>query len=214
MVLNKGIARTVLFFAYLCEMINNVIEISNRNTEKARQIVKEARITEIWNSVGAEVRQVGSLRMGLLVKHRDIDFHIYSDKLDIAESFAAITKLAQNSAVKRIEYTNLIDTEEACIEWHAWYLYDNELWQFDMIHILKGSRYDGYFENVADRISAVLTPETKNTILTLKYETPETEKIMGIEYYYAVIEGGVRNYAEFTEWREKHPANGILEWIP
>ena len=83
-----------------------------------------------------------------------------------------------------------------------------------MIHIRKGSRYDGYFEHVAERISAVLTEETRNTILQLKYETPETEKIMGVEYYQAVLQDGVRDYAEFKAWREAHPVTGVLEWIP
>ena len=49
---------------------------------------------------------------------------------------------------------------------------DNELWQIDMIHIVKGSRYDGYFEKMAERITAVLTDETRQAILKLKYETP------------------------------------------
>ena len=60
---------------------------------------------------------------------------------------------------------------------------DNELWQIDMIHIVKGSRYDGYFEKMAERITAVLTDETRQAILKLKYETPDTVKIMGVEYY-------------------------------
>ena len=53
--------------------------------------------------------------------------------------------------------------------------------QIDMIHIRKGSRYDGYFEKVAERISSVLTDEIKRTILQLKNETPESEKIMRSE---------------------------------
>ena len=75
-------------------------------------------------------------------------------------------------------------------------------------------RYDGYFENVADRILAVLTEDTRHAILNLKYETPETEKIMGIEYYQAVIQAGVRTYAEFEEWRKLHPVTGVVEWLP
>jgi len=59
---------------------------------------------------------------------------------------------------------------------------------------LKGSYYDGYFEQVAERISAVLTPEIRETILKLKYETPDTEEIMGIEYYQAVIQDGIHDY--------------------
>ena len=50
---------------------------------------------------------------------------------------------------------------------------------------------------MAERISAVLTDEMRLAILKLKYETPDTEKIMGVEYYQAVIQDGVRSYPEF-----------------
>lgn len=193
----------------------DITEEAEKNSQKAWEVIKDTDIVNIWKSVGAEINLVGSLNMGLFMKHRDVDFHIYTPTLDIANSFKAMAKLAENPSVKKIEYTNLIDTEECCIEWHAWYLSrENELWQLDMIHILKGSRYDGYFERMAERIKAVLTDETKNAILKLKNETPETEKIMGIEYYQAVIRDGVRSYPEFTEWRKQHPVTGVIEWIP
>ena len=66
----------------------------------------------------------------------------------------------------------------------------------DMIHIREGSRYDGYFEKVAQRISEIMTDEIRETILRLKYETPETEKIIGVEYYQAVLRDGVRIIAD------------------
>ena len=69
-------------------------------------------------------------------------------------------------------------------------------------------------EMVADRIAAVLTDRTRETILRLKYETPEAEKIMGIEYYQAVLRDGVGTYTEFEAWRAAHPVTGILEWMP
>ena len=126
-----------------------------------------------------------------------------------------MTKLAQHPRIKRIEYGNLIDTDEKCIEWHAWYEDEcKNLWQLDMIHIEKGSTYDGYFEKVAERISALLTEDTRQAILRLKYETPETEKIMGILYYKAVIQGGVRTYTEFAEWIKSNPTDGVIEWMP
>ena len=78
-----------------------------------------------------------------------------------------------------------------------------------MIHILKGSYYDGYFEQVAERILAVLTPEIRETILRLKYETPDTEEIMGIEYYQAVIQDGIHDYAAFQNWRKTTPRTGL-----
>lgn len=182
---------------------------------RAWEIIRETRLMEIWQSIGAEVRLVGSLRCGLLARHRDIDLHIYSAPLHPSDSFAAMARLAIHPAVEHIECRNLLSTDEACIEWHALYRdRDNDLWQIDMIHIRKGSRYDGYFERVADRIAAALTPETRRTILRLKFETPDEVKIAGIEYYRAVLEGGIRTYGEFLDWRQRHPLTGIDEWMP
>lgn len=193
----------------------NILELTKRNQQKAWEIIEDTRIVRIWEGIGAKVNLVGSLRTGLLMKHRDIDFHIYTSPLDLSASFRAMAELAENTSVKKIEYTNLLHTAEACIEWHAWYQdMEGELWQMDMIHIQEGSRYDGYFERVAERISAVLTDEMRLAILKLKYETPDTEKIMGVEYYQAVIQDGVRSYPEFEEWRRLHPAVGVVEWMP
>lgn len=193
----------------------DILELAKRNQQKAWEIIEDTRIVRIWEGMGAKVNLVGSLRTGLLMKHRDIDFHIYTSPLDLSASFRAMAELAENTSIKKIEYTNLLHTAEACIEWHAWYQdMEGELWQMDMIHIQEGSRYDGYFERVAERISAVLTDEMRLAILKLKYETPDTEKIMGVEYYQAVIQDGVRSYPEFEEWRRLHPAVGVVEWVP
>ena len=193
----------------------NIFELAKRNQQKAWEIIEDTRIVRIWEGIGAKVNLVGSLRTGLLMKHRDIDFHICTSPLDLSASFRAMAELAENTSVKKIEYTNLLHTAEACIEWHAWYQdMEGELWQMDMIHIQEGSRYDGYFERVAERISAVLTDEMRLAILKLKYETPDTEKIMGVEYYQAVIQDGVRSYPEFEEWRRLHPVVDVVEWMP
>ena len=195
--------------------MEHILELAEKNQREAWEVIRKTDIMNIWKSVGAEINLVGSLNMGLLVKNRDVDFHIYSSPLTPAGSFMAMAKLAENTSVKKIECVNLLHTVEACVEWHAWYQdSDNALWQIDMIHIRKGSRYDGYFEKVAERISSVLTDEIKRTILQLKNETPESEKIMGVEYYQAVIRDGVRTYAGFEEWRKEHPVGGVLEWMP
>lgn len=191
------------------------IDIATRNQQKAWKIVEDIRIVPIWENVGAKVNLVGSLKTGLLMKHRDIDFHIYTSPLNLSDSFRAMARLAENTSIKRIECINLLHTVEECIEWHAWYQdTESELWQIDIIHIRKGSRYDGYFEKVAERISTVMTEEMRQTILKLKYETQETEKIMGIEYYQAVIRDGVHSFPEFEEWRKLHPVTGVMEWMP
>ena len=126
-----------------------------------------------------------------------------------------MARIAENPHIEHIECRNSINTDERCIEWHAFYRdEDNDIWQIDMIHIERGSRYDGYFEHVADRISELLTDEMRSTILRLKYETPDTEKIAGIEYYRAVIDGGVATYDELSAYRRLHPLNGVDDWIP
>lgn len=196
-------------------MQERLIEIAQTNQQRAHEIIQELNLIPLWASINVEAHLVGSLRMGLLMKHLDIDLHLYSDPVSLADDFRIIARLAQNHRIKQIEYANLLDTEEACLEWHLHYEDPlNQMWQIDMIHILKGSRYDSYFEQMADRIVAALTDETRHTILQLKYETPESEKIMGIEYYQAVLRDGVKNYVEFETWRRQHPVTGIITWMP
>ena len=196
-------------------MTNDIIALSEQMLRRAHCIVRRLGIEEAWKTIDAEPHLVGSVSMGLLMKHRDIDYHIYSPVLCIEESFAAVACIAAHDGVEQLSYANLVHTDEACIEWHISYRDEwDELWQIDMIHILRGSRYDGYFERQAARIVAALTPERREAILRLKYETPAEAKIIGVEYYRAVIEGGVRDYAAFEAWRRQHPVTGIMEWMP
>lgn len=193
----------------------NIEALAERNQARAREVIADSGVIAAWEAIGAKVNPVGSLPSGLLMTHRDIDFHIYTDSLDVEESFSVITRICRNPAVTHMEFRNLSATVERCLEWHVWISdRDGDEWQIDMIQILRGSAYDGYFERVAERIKAVLTPETRRAILELKYATPEAEKIMGIEYYHAVIGGGVRTWDEFTAWRAAHPVTEIVEWCP
>lgn len=197
-------------------MTDSELLIKSENMQRrAWDIIRRLRLMEIWADAGAEAHVVGSLAMGLMMTHRDIDLHVYSSPLTVEGSFAAMARLAEDAAVKKIECRNLLDTDEACIEWHAWYDdgQDGE-WQIDIIHILKGSRYDGYFERMAERVKAALTDDTRLAILRLKARTPENEHVMGVEYYQAVLRDGVRTKADFMRWRAEHPVNGVMEWMP
>ena len=173
---------------------------------RAREVVRRSRVREAWEAIGTTVRPVGSMATGLMMKHRDVDFHIYTDALDPAESFRSVSAICADPHVSQLEYRNLADTDEACLEWHVLYDLDGESWQIDMIQIRKGSRFDGHFERVAERINAVLTPETRDAILRLKYLTPDAEHIPGIAYYHAVLADGVRTWSEFTAWLREHNA--------
>ena len=192
-----------------------ILEKASLMQQRAWNVIEETKVIEIWQSIGATINLVGSLKTGLILNHRDIDFHIYTDPFKLSESFSAIAQLAENPRIKTINYGNLIDAEDRCLEWHAFYEdKDGDSWQIDMIHILNDSSYVGYFEKVAQRISNVLTDETREAILTVKDSLSPDEKVMGIQIYQAVIEGGVRDINAFRQWKEENPEEGIIEWMP
>ena len=125
----------------------NVLELAERNQQKAWEIIEDTHIIQIWEGIGAKVNLVGSLRTGLLMKHRDIDFHIYTSPLDLSASFRVMAELAENMSIKKIEYTNLLHTAEACIEWHAWYKDNGRRTLANGYDSYpRSSRYDGYLK--------------------------------------------------------------------
>ncbi|WP_020589024.1 hypothetical protein [Desulfobacter curvatus] len=195
--------------------MQHIFEISESMQKDAWQVINDTNIIEIWSSIGATINLVGSLKMGLLINNRDIDFHIYTTPFNLSDSFSAMARLAENKQIKTISYGNLLDAEDQCIEWHAFYEdKDGHSWQIDMIHILNESAYAGYFEKVAERISAVLTPETRANILRIKNSIPIEKKVMGIQVYKAVIEHGIQDIDSFWQWREQNPDEGIITWMP
>lgn len=183
--------------------------------DRAEQIIDDTQILNIWQGIGAEINLVGSLAMDLMMDHHDIDYHIYTDPFNLSDSFRAVALLAEHPCIRRITFTNLLDAEDACVEWHATYQNeDEEEWVIDMIHILKNSQYAGYFERVAERIKELLTDETRTAILDIKNSVPKDRKVMGIRIYRAVLEGGVRDLKGFTNWEKEHPNDGIELWMP
>mgnify|MGYP006896727782 CR=1 FL=1 len=193
---------------------SELLAFSESRQRRAWDIVRRSRLMEIWLTPGRKPcgRLVGDGTYDDAPRHRPACLLLAADRRG---SFAAMARLAEDAAVKKIECRNLLDTDEACIEWHAWYDdgQDGE-WQIDIIHILKGSRYDGYFERMAERVKAALTDDTRLAILRLKAGTPENEHVMGVEYYQAVLRDGVRTMADFKRWRAEHPVNGVMEWMP
>ncbi len=194
-------------------MTEKYIEKSQKNQKRAWEIVRKARLVPLWEAIGAKVNLVGSLKIGVLAKHLDIDFHIYTPELNLGISFDVIAQIAENLNAQSCQFVNLAETEEACFEWHLTCKDDNnELWQIDIIQIKQGSKYDGWFENISEKIKAQMSQEQKETILKLKFETPDDIKISGMEYYKAVLQDGIQTFDQLLEWRKKHQITGIMEW--
>lgn len=195
--------------------MNEYLNLARRNQERARALLDEIGLVEFWQENGCRANVIGSLAMGLMVKHLDIDLHVYSRGVTEEGSFAIVSQLAKNPAIKEIRCINGLHTDERCIAWHL--MYEDrmkDMWQIDIIHIEEGSQYDGYFERMAERINSRLTDEQRDTILRLKYETPEGEEIHGVEYYQAVMEDDVKNLEQLRLWVAQHRKPEGSYWMP
>ena len=193
----------------------DIFKLAKQNQQTAWKVLEDTGIIPAWERIGATVHLVGSLKSGLLAKSKDIDMHIYTEKLNVTESFSVMQELAERLPLKEIQYKNLIHTEEECIEWHALYEdKDMNTWKFDLIHIRKNSKYDGVVERMTAAIINRLTPEIRKTILQIKFDVPDGIMIPGVEIYHAVFTGGVHNYEELEQWRKTSPLTNSLDWLP
>jgi len=194
---------------------SELLELSRELRQSAQRVLNDLNIVSSCLLVGGKVNIVGSFKSDLMLNHLDIDMHIYTDEPMVEKSFSFMKMVAENNAIKDIQYKNLLDTKEECIEWHLWFEDKNKSnWKLDIIHIRKGSLYDGFFEKVTDRIIEKLTPETKETILQIKHELGEKSNVPGIQIYHAVLEHGIKNYIDFIQWSKDNPLDSVLEWHP
>lgn len=155
------------------------------------------------------------MAMNLMAKHRDIDLHAYSTDVTPASSFAIAAQIAAIPEVSEIKCINGLHTSEHCISWHIIYRDTDGLsWQFDVIHIESGTQYDGFFERMAERIATIATEEQKDSILQLKFTTPDDEIIHGVEYYEAIIADNVCTLSQLREWLVSHRTKPPYYWIP
>ena len=196
----------------------NQKEINALAAAKQREALKvyaESGIPEIWETAGCMVNIIGSLKMGLLITHNDIDLHVYSKNITEESTFRIASGMSALPGVVDMTCINGLHTDEHCMAWHVKYRADDgEIWKFDIIHIEEGSQYDGFFENMAKRISETLTERQRETILRLKFETPQNEEIHGVEYYEGVIADNVNTIDELRKWVVAHRKKPPYYWIP
>ena len=184
-------------------------------SRRAERVLRGSGMLEVWESLGAKIRSVGSFRTDLMMKDRDIDLHVYTETLDPERVRKAVTPLLASGKVRKLAYADNSGTDEHCLEWH-WLLSDSrgEIWTFDVIQILAGSAFDGFFEDASEALLDVLTPETRKKILELKAAEPEGSGICGMEFCRAVLEGHVAGWEEFLAWRRSVPPETLLDWRP
>ena len=205
-----------LFFVPPCPppedpLLKTSWELRNR----AACFLRESGLLEAWESIGAKIRCVGSFRSDLMMKDRDMDLHVYTETLDISEAMKALGPLLASGRIRKLTYLNGADTDEHCLEWHLQMRNaDGELWTVDIIQILAGSPWDGFFEDAAETILHAMTPESRKQILKLKAAEPDGSNICGIEFCKAVLADHVTTWEEFLQWRKTNPPESLLQWRP
>ena len=192
-----------------------LLRISWALRRQAETVLRDSDVLRAWESIGGKVRGVGSFRSDLMMKNRDIDLHIYTETLDVAQALEALAPVIATERTTGLTYINRADTEEHCLEWH---LTRNDeagrAWKIDMIQILAGTTYDGVIENVTEAVMDAVTPETRRQILSLKNACPDELKICGIEFYKAVIADHVTSWRRFMDWRKHNPPETLMGWNP
>lgn len=86
--------------------MENIFKISEKNQNIAWEIIDDTDIFNLWNSEGARVNIVGSLITGLMMKHRDIDLHIYSKNISM-EKAENVLKDEEGCQIMRILGRNM-----------------------------------------------------------------------------------------------------------
>ena len=138
--------------------MESYVDVAARNMKRAAELVGSLGLVEHWKEIGAEVNLVGSFSTGLLVKHLDIDLHVYTEMLSVRDSFAAVAGIASHKGVQHVEFSDLSDTEEACFEWHLTYRdTDGRVWTVDMFPFLPLAASGGFDEMVARPLCATLS---------------------------------------------------------
>ena len=195
--------------------LSEIKVLTQRNQEKAKDILTNSNIIGILENAGLRVNIIGSLRMGLLVNHKDIDLHVYSSDITIEKSFSIMSSIAAIPNIVETRCINGLGTQEKCVEWHFYYRdNDDNMWQIDIIHIENGSQYDGYFEKMADRIIELISPQQKDTILKLKYLSNIEGDIHGSEIYEAVMSEGIADFKELKDWVKSRRKKEPYFWMP
>ncbi len=193
--------------------MENILEEAQKSTQEAFAMLRQTRAVTAWDLQGAQVHLVGSLACGLYYGSHDLDLHVYTDPFDMSAGFAAMGIIAKQKGFKRLTCTNLLDAPDGCVEWHAWFDdAQGKEWTLDIMHIVRGSRYDGFFERQAQTIKEMLSDDARAAILHIKKALPPQPHTGGIWIYAAVLRDGIRTPQEFAAWYAKQDKNRILEW--
>jgi hypothetical protein len=179
--------------------------------QAALEILDDLGLADRWAAHGT-VHVVGAVALDLVVEP-DIDLEIYSAAPDIGAGFSVVSPLACFPGVRRVRFTNTLDTADPGLYFQLQYERGDLTWKIDIWNLAddypgpRGSLLTG-------PLLSALTPETRDRILAIKEAARERdEPVAGIRVYQAVLDGGVTDHAGFLAWAASTPG-GLSHWSP
>lgn len=179
----------------------------------ARQVLDELDLLDRWRPFSEPV-VVGSAALDLVVRP-DIDVEFLVDELSIRDGFAVMSAVAELPKVRSIRYNDARDKPEQGLYWKVLYeLTPAETWTLDL-WMFRRDHPGPLASSMVEPIRAALTPETRDAILAIKEAAAERgERAWGHWLYRAVINEGVRDYAEFLAWFGDRDIWAREPWTP
>ena len=181
--------------------------------ERALRVIGGLGLMERWSRIGRPVL-VGSVRFGLMA-NTNIDLEVYVPEPRVRDGFGVIAELAERPGIRRIQYLNVMGTDDPGLYWRVDCEDGGELWDIDIWLVPDDHPHAGLAGRFASAMERALTEETRDAILALKAARPPGSKIRGIDVYRAVLAGNVRTDRDFQVWLADHSvSDGIEEWMP
>ena len=194
--------------------MSEIISRAENRQRIAEHILRELDLVNQWNRFGT-CHLVGAVAYGLVVVP-DIDMEIFCPEPRIEDGFEIIRSCALHPRVIRTRFWNALGPPHHGLYWRVDYEYEGEEWKIDM-----WSMADSYSlpcgTHLTEPMIRVLTPESRETILSLKEAVCADDALEcpSIQIYRAVLDYDVRTVDELKEWLPRNPLAGVVTgWKP
>jgi len=191
-----------------------LLERAQARLRRAQEILADLDLLERWRAFGHPV-VVGAVAYGLVVAP-DIDVEVYCRSLRIEDGFEVLKACAGRPHVTEVRFANHLAGPDQGYYWRVGYRHpDGQDWKIDtwsVAHDHPGPRG----ANLVEPMRRALTTETRRRILAIKEEALGVPSFQcpSIHVYRAVLEDGVRTFAELQTWLERTCPMGLTAWRP
>lgn len=187
----------------------------------ARRILDDLELLERWKVFGDPVI-VGSVGLELVVRP-DIDMEIFADVPSVRDGFTVVADVTELPHVSGARYHDFRHRSERGLYWKLLYDADTgtgtgtdagKTWTIDMWVFPRD--YDGPSgSSMAAAIRAALTDDSRDTILAIKEEAAAVgQRAHGHWLYRAVLNEGIRSYADYLAWMGDRDVWERVSWRP